>query len=234
MSKDIRRFIFRSLCIFTIFFLTACGTATPQVVTRVVKVYATSAASPWLQNVYKCAPSSVAVSLSYPASADFTIRLGEQTNLSTPAYEIGSENIIVIMNNARPPLLTPQQIEGLFTGEIVNWNQITPEWGKAHITQSGDVHVWVYSADEDIEQILEKSLLDGRPVTSSARIAATSQEMIDAIRKDGSAIGILPQRLNENNEVFNEAVIASVPVLAITKSEPQGAIKQLIACLQKQ
>ena len=47
-----------------------------------------------------------------------------------------------------------------------------------------------------------------------------------------STVGILPRhwKVGDVREVYS---VAKVPVLAITQSEPQGAVNQLIGCLQK-
>jgi hypothetical protein len=47
-----------------------------------------------------------------------------------------------------------------------------------------------------------------------------------------NTVGILPRhwKAGDSREVY---IIPNIPVLAITQVEPQGAIKELIACLQK-
>jgi hypothetical protein len=56
--------------------------------------------------------------------------------------------------------------------------------------------------------------------------------MSDTLVNESNTIGILPRhwKVGDTREVF---AVATVPVLAITKSEPQGVIQDLIACLQK-
>ncbi len=225
MSKDQRRLILRSLCSLTAIFLAACGTNSPQAVSQVVKVHATSAASPWLKNVYDCAPSSAAVSLSDPASADISIRLSQPAGLNTPAFQIGSDEILVVVNpQAGVSTLSASQVRDLFAGQITSWKDA----GGGNVP----VQVWVFDSGEDIQQVFDQVDMAGRLVTSQARLAVSAQNMADAIGNNPGSIGILTRRLKTNNtqEVFGGV---SVPVLAITKSEPQGAVKQLIACLQK-
>jgi hypothetical protein len=217
------------------FLLFSCSTSTPPVTPQLVTIYSPSAAQPWLSDLYNCAAQLNNVVLSRiddSASAEIVLRVGEPRVLTSPAYQIDEENITVIMNTARPPKVELQQIKGLFTGQITHWNQIASGWGKVHSDQSGEVHVWVFSADEDVQQVFNKMILGGRPVVSSASVAVTPQQMINMIQSDRSAIGILSQSWNDNHEVFEQAVIATVPVLAVTQTEPQGVIKELIGCLQ--
>ncbi len=225
MNKDRRKSFLRSLCLFVVIFLAACGTATPQAATQVLKVYATSAASPWLQNVYNCAPPSVAVSLSDPTSADITIRLSQPTGLNTPAFQIGSDEILVVANQqVGVSSLSSNQVRDLFAGQIKSWKDA----GGNDIP----VQVWVFDSGEDIQQIFDQVDMAGRSITSQARLAVSMQNMSDSVGSNPGSIGILTRRWKAGN---TQDVLGgvSVPVLAITKSEPQGAVKQLIACLQK-
>ncbi|MCL4530031.1 MAG: substrate-binding domain-containing protein [Chloroflexi bacterium] len=225
MGKDQRHFILRSLCLWILAFLTACGTNTPQAVLQLVKVYATSAASPWLKNVYDCAPTSVAVSLSDTASADVTIRFGQPADLNTPAFQIGSDEILVVVNpQAGVSSLSANQVRDLFAGQIISWKDA----GGNDIP----VQVWVFDPGEDIQQVFDQVDMAGQAVTSQARLAVSAQNMSDSVAGNPGSIGILTRRLKTANvqDVFGGV---SVPVLAITKSEPQGAVKPLIACLQK-
>lgn len=56
--------------------------------------------------------------------------------------------------------------------------------------------------------------------------------MSDTLVNESNAVGILPRHWKAG-DVRDVLSVASVPVLAITESEPQGVIQELIACLQK-
>jgi hypothetical protein len=55
--------------------------------------------------------------------------------------------------------------------------------------------------------------------------------MSDTLVNEPDTVGILPRHLKSGDlrEVFS---VATVPVLALTESEPQGTVRELIACLQ--
>jgi hypothetical protein len=74
--------------------------------------------------------------------------------------------------------------------------------------------------------------MTGRSVTSSARLAVNPQQMSDTLVNEPKAVGILPRhwKVGDVREVFT---VATVSVLAMTNSEPQGVVKELISCLQK-
>jgi len=92
--------------------------------------------------------------------------------------------------------------------------------------------VWVYASGEDMQGVFDTAVMGGRPVTSFARLAVSPAHMFEALSADGNAVGILPRYWMTAGlrELF---VAASVPVLAVTASEPKGVIRGLIACLQK-
>jgi hypothetical protein len=198
------------------FLLFSCSTSTPPSTPQVVTVYSTSAAQPWLAPLYNCAGSSVALSrVDDATSADIVLQVGEPKVLSSAAYQIDTEEILIVTHRQSPVQnLTLEEARALFAGQ-------------------GDpsVQVWVYAPGEDVQQVFDQAVMAGRSVTSSARLAANPQQMSDTLVNESNAVGILPRhwKAGDVREVFS---VATVPVLAITSSELQGTIQKLIACLQ--
>jgi hypothetical protein len=93
------------------------------------------------------------------------------------------------------------------------------------------IEVWVYSSDADTQRAFDQLVMQGRSVTSSARIAVSPQNMSDVLNSESNAVGILPRHwlAGSLREVYTAG---TVPVLAITNSEPQDVILQLLSCLQ--
>jgi hypothetical protein len=205
------------LLIALICLLSSCAPAEIQSTpSQVVNVYATSAAGPWLTKLFDCAPSSVAIRLS-DSQSDFDIRLqlGEPEDLTSPAYQINVEDILIVTHRESSlENMTIDKVQGLFAGQ-------------------GDpsMQVWVYSSDNDIQKVFEQAVMAGRSVTSSARLAVSPGQMSDALSADVNAVGILPSYLIGDARFIY--TIPNVPVLAITKTEPNETLKSLIACLQK-
>ena len=150
-----------------------------------------------------------------PTTADIVLRVGEPEFLASPAYQIDEEEILIVTHRQSPVQnLTLEEARALFAGQ-----------GDA------SVQVWVYASEEDVQQVFDQFVMAERSVTSSARLAVNPQEMSDTLVNEANAVGILPRhwKVGDVREVFS---VATVPVLAITQSEPQGVIKELIACLQ--
>ncbi len=206
-----------ALFLFFLFIVSACSTGTPPATPQVVTVYSTSAAQPWLAPLYDCARPSVALSrVDNASAADIALRLGEPRSSVSFAYQIDAEEILIVTNRQSPVQnLTLEAARALFAGQ-----------------GDSSVQVWVYPSGEDVQEVFAQAVMAGRSVSSSAKLAVTPQQMSDTLVKESDAVGILPRRwkVGDVREVF---MAATVPVLALTKSEPQGAIKDLIACLQK-
>ena len=197
--------------------LFSCSTSTPQTTPQVVTVYSTSAAQPWLPPLYACAGSSTVISrVNEPLSADIILRVGEPEYLASPAYQIDTEEILIITHRQSPAQnLTLEDARSLFAGQ-------------------GDpsVQVWVYASEEDVQVVFDQFVMEGRSVTPAARLAVNPQQMSDTLVTEANAVGILPRhwKVGDVRDVY---LVATVPLLAITQNEPEGVIKELLACLQK-
>jgi hypothetical protein len=197
--------------------ISACSTSTPLATPQVVSVYSTAAAEPWLSALYDCAQASPLLSrVDDPSSAEIVLRVGEPKVLSSFAFQIDTEEILIVTHRqSTVGNLTMEEARALFSGH-------------------GDpsVQVWVYPSGEEVREVFDQFVMEGRAVTSSARIAATPQQMSDILVNDPNTVGILPAhwKAGDSRVVYT---ISNTPVLAITKDEPLEPIKSLIGCLQK-
>jgi len=197
--------------------VSSCSPETHQTPPQLVSVYSTSAATPWLDNVYACAGSFAAISrVADPSKADVTLRVGEPGYLTSFAYQIDEEEILIVTHRQSPVQnLTLDAAQDLFAG-------------------LGDpsVQVWVYASDEDVFDAFDQFVMKGRSVSSSANIALTPQQMSDMLNSASNAVGILPRhwKAGDVREVYSAGM---VPVLAMIQDKPGGVIAQLIGCLQK-
>lgn len=199
-------------------FIPACSAGTPQVSTPdVVSVYASYAAEPWLYELYECAQASPILSrVDDASSADILLRVGEPDVLSDFAYQIDTEEIQIVTHRQSPlNNMSIDEVQALFAGQ-------------------GDpsMQLWVYGSEEDVQEVFDQLVMEGRPVASSANIAATPEQMATLLINEANTVGILPRHWKVGDSRFIYT-IPKIPVLAITQSEPQGDVKDLIACLQK-
>lgn len=192
-------------------------TTTPAPETQIINVYTTPATQPWLPDVFACAPFGTVINVaSDPAFTDISLRLGEPDLLTAHPYQIDTEEILVVTPRQSPVQnLTVDEVRELFAGQ-----------------SDLSVQVWVYAAGEDVQKVFEQAVMQGRSVSSSARLATSPQQMSDTLNNTPNTIGILPShwKVGDSRSVYT---IPDVPVLALTDKEPQGAIQAIIACLQK-
>jgi len=197
--------------------LASCTAPTPQPTPEVVSVYSSSFTQPWLTDLYNCAGTSIVIRLSdSPSAADIRLQIGEPEILSGFAYQIDDEEFLIVTNRVSPiQSLTLEHAQVLFMG-------------------LGDpsVQVWVYASEEAVQRVFDQVVMQGRGVTGSARVAVSPQQMADTLVNQSNSVGILPRHwiAGDVREVYS---VAKVPVLALTETEPQGVVKNLLACMQK-
>ena len=201
-----------------LFFLASCAQeAPPEPELQVVSVYATLATQPWLAETFACVPQGTVIRVAdTPVDADISLHLGEPDLVIAPAFQIDTEEILIVTNVQSPVQnMTLEEVRALFAGQ-------------------GDpsVQVWVYASGEDVQRVFEQAVMQGRSVTSLARLATSPQHMSDSINNETNTVGLLPRHWKTGDSRF-VYTIPDVPVLAIVTKEPQGATQAVIACLQK-
>jgi hypothetical protein len=204
--------------------LGACVGAPPQATVGVVDIFATSAAYPWLAAAFDCGPPSTRLRVSTPDVAEITLRLGAPDGLALPAFQIGLDDLLVVVQpQAGVGTLSSDEAIAIFSGEITNWKDL----GGSDLA----VQVWTFSPTEDVQLVFDRAVMHGRPVSSRARLAVTAQAMSDSVGAVSGSVGLLPRRWKTGN-TREALVVSSVPVLAIVRADPQGSVRQLIGCLQ--
>lgn len=204
-------------CALVLLAASCAPTATPFPEAQIVGVYATPATQPWIADIFACAPADTVVSVaSNTFDADISLRLGEPDILATSAFQIDTEEILVVTQRQSPVQnMSVEAVREVFAGQ-------------------GDpsVQVWVFASGEDVQRVFEQVMMEGRIVTSLARLATSPQHMSDTLNNQPNTVGILPRHWKVGNSrvVYT---IPDVPVLAIVNEEPQGEIQAIIACLQK-
>jgi hypothetical protein len=213
----LRSFLF---VLFLSSFLLSCApaeTLTPIPAPQVVSVYATSSTQPWLPEVFDCAPENVIVRVADdPIAADVSLRLGEPDFMPAGMYQIDTEEILVVTHRQGPVQnMTVETVRELFAGQ-----------------RNPSVAVWVYASGEDVQGVFEQAVMQGRSVTSQARLATGPQHMSDTLNNEPNTVGILPRHWKAGDSRF-VYTIPDVPVLALVREEPAGAVQAILACLGK-
>jgi phosphate transport system substrate-binding protein len=169
---------------------------------------------------------ALAVELRSAAFADpeaaLFLRVGEQGRWPGPAYQLGVETLVIIIHPQNPlQALGEAELLDLFTGQAQSW----PVTG-------APVTVWAYAPGEDLSAAFDGLLLRGRPLASTARLAAGVEQMRDEIARDVNALGFTGQA-SAGEDVRILQTLGELPVLALTPREPDGLLRTLLACAQK-
>lgn len=196
----------------SLFLLSSCST--PQT-TSLITVFSTPATAPWLGELFDCANQSSIILHVTSEDPEIFIRIGEPENLTIPAYQVDVEELLIVAHRDHPmQSLTLEQAQTLFA------------------QGNESMQLWGYASEADVQIAFDQGLMQGRSVSSNMRIATDPQVMSDILSAESNSIGIMGRYwLTDNLRVVFSA--GEFPVLALTKTEPQGAVKDLILCLQK-
>jgi hypothetical protein len=153
---------------------------------------------------------------SRPSEADLVLRLGEPDLFAGQAYQVGREQVLVVVNRqSSVQNLTAVEVRDLFAG-----------------LGEPSLQVWVYAAGEDVQAYFSKQVMQGQPLSSQARLATSPGYMSEVVLDTPQAVGILPGRWKAG-DVRVVYTLPDVPVLALLPAEPQGGLRELLACLQE-
>lgn len=157
------------------------------------------------------------------AEYDLLIRLGEAHPMPEFAVQLGQDQVLAAFNPANPLReLDESQLPHLFSGRVNNWEDLGGE--------PAEVRVWIGLEGDETRQLFRLALMQGAEFSGGARLATSPESMADALEADANAIGLLPASLLPEG-LRGIPTGISAPVLALASSEPEGTLRDLIACL---
>ena len=163
-------------------------------------------------------------------NADLVVWWGEKPERIDYAYPLNEDELVVIVNPENPKqTLSSSELVSLFSGRIETWSEIG--------TLNHQVEVWIFPEGNILSETFQTGMLADNRITRLAALAPSSTALLESVGGDPGAIGILPRSWlsPEVKEIkVDPELQTSVrkPLLALSEFEPQGAMKDLIACLQ--
>jgi phosphate transport system substrate-binding protein len=158
------------------------------------------------------------------ADADLVIRLGEPDNFPLFVAQVAQEEIVLVVNPGnQAALMTLDQVADVFSGRIRNWSVIGGS--------DAEIQVWTFMEADETRQIFDREVLGGGKVVPSALLAPHPSAMLEAISRDSLAVGYIPKAWS-TDEVSTILLGIQLPVLVVADEVPQGAARELVACLQ--
>lgn len=198
--------------------LAGCGSLPFRPTPAYVSIYQSPSLSLWYTAVDDCAQQKniTLLNLATPQNAEVAFYFGTPPENSNSVYQVGVEDLAVISNSPAAKTLSLQDIVKRFTQ--------SPEI---------DLQVWVFPKTDDIQKAFSTNFLQGKTVANNANIALNNRSMIQALIANPSSIGILPQPLVAANLNILTS-IKKLPILAVTKTDPNGAAAVLLQCMQEE
>ena len=214
-------------------FLSACApnnasTETPQL--DFITVLLTPDVYPIRLAVETCASQTpdtpVFIKEGFPGQieADLLIRLGEPDDELAFIAQIAEEELALAVHPSNTSAsLSIDQVKDIFSGRMSNWLEIGGN--------DAEIQVWVLLTADEARGIFDQELLGGGRVTPNAFLAPHPSAILEAISGRPNAIGYLP-RAWSTGQVSIILLGIKAPVLVVAEQEPQGAARELAACLQ--
>lgn len=168
-------------------------------------------------------------------SADISLTYANPIDPSFPAYQIGTDEIAFIVhpsNNTSVINLT--ELQGILQGFIVEWSSIDTVIPTNGLSQ---IVVYGYPANDEFLQVIITRLNEGKGYTSKAVLTDNPRSIVEKVAADPNGFAVIPRSyLNGTvREVtLQDAgnILADIPVIAQTRSEPTSGQALMIHCLQ--
>lgn len=181
-------------------------------------------------------PGVSLVLLNTPTSAinldksPLALRWGTKQTPAGYAAVVGAEDLVIVTHPNNPlQQIALEELQAIYRGKQQAWKE----------PAMGEIHAWTYPQGEDIQDNFETAILDGKPTGPRvASIAPDPKAMRQAVAGDAASIGFLPRRwVDSQVKVIPiqglDAANLRQPILALSKTEPQGLEKSWLICLQE-
>jgi hypothetical protein len=195
------------------------------------------------QEIYACSatmPGHVQVEVSPMGALTFgeytaIFHAGQAPRDSVFSTQVGDVKLNISINPGNPvSQMDRDDLVKVLLGIQTDWQVIAPQ----SFTQPTPIHVWSYPAGDDIRDVVEKYLLDGRLITATSNLAPDGQAMLAAVLGDPLAIGYIVDEghgipMSTTPAAPKTVYTLQEPILASFGASPEGTVRELILCLSK-
>jgi hypothetical protein len=247
MYDKLKKFLYLSLCLCLISCSSDLAGNKDSEVT-VIKVQISTALTHWVPKLTTCSENLVDTGITVDIlprhelniqNADLVVRFGPRTIEEQNVSVLTMDRVIFIINVNNPlTSISSQSLAEIFLGHYQTWGQV-PEMAFLDPTNDLPISVFSYGDGSDLNPILSSALLDGDSESQAVLYAASWEILQDSVAKTPGGIGYLLK-----SQVSADVLTLQVedqsdlqmgleqPVIAVTGSEPEGALRQLLLCLQ--
>lgn len=228
-------------------FIGACSASdaspTGEPVLDVISLQTTPSLAFWLDQAASCAnvnpgigvyTTILPVSNLDPLTADLTLRLGNPLDTDPFVTVLGAESLVIIAGPDTPiTSLSLESLRAIFTGKAIFWRDV-PE---SNALSDESITVLSYPQGNDLQSHFTDRYLDSGRLTDNANIFSTANSLQALLKENPAAITYalasqVPASARMIPITGMEEALTVIYTLAITRSEPEGAIRTLLLCLQ--
>jgi hypothetical protein len=229
--------------------LVACGVPevrTPAPTPLAIKLIYPPALTPWADKFTACSSVQPLVGIYFIESTipstqistnEIVLELGNPGQIDPSPFlsQLGAEQIAVVVNQDNDLSQLPiNMLQSIYSSQFSFWENSS---GKPIV-------VWVLPDGDPVRTAFDSSLMQSTSVTSEAMLAPDPVAMLDSVARDPNAIGYLPGSIlitcdptlvsKVKTIQLDEALEEDLnqPVIALTKDEPQGLMRELLVCVQ--
>ncbi len=163
--------------------------------------------------------------------ASLALRWGASSAFKGYAAVIGNEELDLIVHPSNLlNSISLAEIKAIYSGSQPVWPGGDP---------AVEIQPWVYLTGDDAQSIFEAAVLAGQPPsTRVVSLAPDPAAMREAVAASPAAVGFLPRRwVDSSVKVIPVTDLDPArlrqPILALSRSEPQGLDKSWLLCLQE-
>ncbi|HEY9122463.1 MAG TPA: hypothetical protein VIM80_05660 [Brevefilum sp.] len=238
-----------SIIIFTLL-LTACTGVviepSPEPTLELIDLQITPELAHWLPWVSQCAQSIDSIGIYTEIrtqesldidQTDLVLKLGQRDESDPYVAVMGYEELVPVGGREVPiDTISIESLQGIFRGSITNWGDL-PEVIDQGIEINQPIQTLSYPQGHILQQRFSQSYLNSEPVQTEPILYSTVEGLSEKLREYPYSIAfLLKSHTNKDLKMISitgiETEAAQQYVLAVTKTEPQGRLKQLLLCLQ--
>jgi undecaprenyl-diphosphatase len=179
-------------------------------------------------------------------SSDVVLRWGAPTQLDLYSAQLSTDRLAFIVSPKNPlKSLDLDNLKNVLNGKYKSWGDLYTACPDCFSTgydaaayKDKPLSLGFYSPNEDIQVMLDLAVMGGQAVNSTeAALLPDTTAMMETVAESDTAFGFVPERAL--NETVKEVPLSDVdpikltqPLLAIAKTEPSGAMRNWLICLQ--
>ncbi len=176
-----------------------------------------------------------------PVKASIALAYGEIESLGSEIFQLGNELLVPVTYKDSPLNFLPAELSrAILNGQIKTWEAAAEFCPECFLTtgMKGDINLYAYSPGTQLYQAASHFYVNGKPLSSVARLTPHSAAIREALRVDSQGLAILPRTwvdstVNEVDFELTGGITPSIPMLAYAGEPLTVALQAWLACVQK-